>query len=147
VAIVVLDASVAIAFLDAADPHHSGAVAALTRLQGSEMVLPASAYAEMLVGPARRSRAAMDAAREFVIDLALRVEPIRADIAERAAVLRAAHRALKLPDALVHRHGRRARSDAPPHRGPNLEPSEPAGVDDLTRGMLPADELDGLARA
>ena len=32
---IVLDASVAIAFLDAADPHHSGAVAALTRLQGS----------------------------------------------------------------------------------------------------------------
>jgi predicted nucleic acid-binding protein len=101
VAIVVLDASVAIAFLDAADPHHSGAVAALTRLQGSDMVLPASAYAEMLVGPARRGRAAMDLAREFVIDLALRVEPISADIAERAAVLRAAHRSLKLPDALV----------------------------------------------
>jgi predicted nucleic acid-binding protein len=101
VAIVVLDASVAIAFLDAADPHHSGAVAALTRLQGSDMVLPASAYAEMLVGPARRGRAAMDLAREFVMDLALRVEPISADIAERAAVLRAAHRSLKLPDALV----------------------------------------------
>jgi hypothetical protein len=48
VAIVVLDASVAIAFLDATDPHHSGAVAALTRLQGSDMVLPASAYAAML---------------------------------------------------------------------------------------------------
>jgi predicted nucleic acid-binding protein len=101
VAIVVLDASVAIAFLDAADPHHSGAVAALTRLQGNDMVLPASAYAEMLVGPARRSPAAMDAAREFVVDLALRVEPINADIAERAARLRATHRALKLPDALV----------------------------------------------
>jgi predicted nucleic acid-binding protein len=101
VAIVVLDASVAIAFLDAADPHHSGAVAALTRLQGSDMVLPASAYAEMLVGPARRGRAAMDLAREFVMDLAVRVEPISADIAERAAVLRAAHRSLKLPDALV----------------------------------------------
>jgi predicted nucleic acid-binding protein len=101
VAIVVLDASVAIAFLDAGDRHHRGAVAALTRLQGSDMVLPASASAEMLVGPARRSRAAMDAAREFVIDLALRVEPISAGIAERAAELRAAHRALKLPDALV----------------------------------------------
>jgi predicted nucleic acid-binding protein len=101
VAIVVPDASVAIAFLDAADRHRRGAVAALTRLQGSDMVLPASPYAEMLVGPARRSRAAMDAAREFVIDLVLRVEPISASIAERAADLRAAHRALKLPDALV----------------------------------------------
>jgi len=101
VAIVVLDASVAIAFLDAADPHHSAAVAALTRLQGYDMVLPASAYTEMLVGPARRSPAAMDAAREFIVDLALRVEPINPDIAERAARLRAAHRTLKLPDALV----------------------------------------------
>jgi predicted nucleic acid-binding protein len=55
----------------------------------------------MLVGPARRSRAAMDAARELVIDLALRGEPISAGIAERAAELRAAHRALELPDALV----------------------------------------------
>lgn len=100
-AIVVLDASVAIAFLDAADPHHGGAVAALTRLRGNDMVVPASAYAEILVGPARRSRAAMDAAREFVTDLAIRVEPIGVDIAERAAILRAAHRALKLPDALV----------------------------------------------
>ena len=43
----------------------------------------------------------MDLAREFVMDLAVRVEPISADIAERAAVLRAAHRSLKLPDALV----------------------------------------------
>jgi len=41
------------------------------------------------------------AAREFVADLALRVEPISAQIAERAAVLRAAHRGLRLPDALV----------------------------------------------
>ena len=100
-ALVVLDASVTIAFLDAADPHHSGAVAALTRVQGSDLVLPASAYAEMLVGPARRGRGATDAAREFVTDLALRIEPISASIAERAAELRAAHRALKLPDALV----------------------------------------------
>ena len=43
----------------------------------------------------------MDATREFVSDLALHVEPISAAIAERAAILRASHRALKLPDALV----------------------------------------------
>jgi len=101
VAIVVLDASVVIAFLDAADRHHRGAVAALTDLRAEELVLPASAYAEMLVGPARRGREAMTAAREFVTDLALRIEPIGADTAERAAGLRALHRGLKLPDALV----------------------------------------------
>ena len=43
----------------------------------------------------------MAAAREFVADLALRVEPISAELAERAAVLRAVHRSLKLPDALA----------------------------------------------
>jgi predicted nucleic acid-binding protein len=101
VAIVVLDASVVIAFLDAADTHHAAAVAALAKVRSRELVLPASAYAEMLVGPARRGRQAMVAAREFVADLALRVEPLSADIAERAAVLRATHRSLRLPDALV----------------------------------------------
>jgi len=101
VAIVVLDASVVIAFLDAADTHHRAAVAAVARLRSEDLVLPASAYAEMLVGPARRGREAVTAAREFVADLALRVEPISAQIADRAAVLRAAHRGLRLPDALV----------------------------------------------
>ena len=100
-AVVVLDASVVIAFLDAANQHHHAAVAALTRVHSEQLVLPASAYAEILVGPARRGREAMAAAREFVADLALRVEPISAEIAERAAVLRALHRSLKLPDALV----------------------------------------------
>jgi predicted nucleic acid-binding protein len=101
VAIVVLDASVVIAFLDAADTHHAAAVAALAQVRSRELVLPASAYAEMLVGPARRGRQAMVAAREFVADLALRVEPLSVDIAERAAVLRATHRSLRLPDAFV----------------------------------------------
>ncbi len=100
-ALVVLDASVVIAFLDAADAHHRAAVAALTSVQSDELVLPASAYAEMMVGPARRGRQASAAAREFVADFGLRVEPISTDIAERAAILRATHRALKLPDALV----------------------------------------------
>ena len=100
-AIVVLDASVVIAFLDAADRHHQAAVAALTRVHSEQLVLPASVYAEILVGPGRRGREAMAAAREFVADLPLRVEPISAEIAARAAVLRALHRSLKLPDALV----------------------------------------------
>jgi predicted nucleic acid-binding protein len=101
VALVVLDASVVIAFLDAADSHHGAAVAALTRFHAEDLVLPASAYAEMLVGPARRGTSAMAAAREFVSELSLRIEPTTATVAERAASLRALHRRLKLPDALV----------------------------------------------
>jgi predicted nucleic acid-binding protein len=101
VAIVVLDASVVIAFLDASDTHHQAAVAALTSVGSEELVLPASAYSEVLVGPARRGRDVLAVVREFVTDLALRVAPLDSAIAERAAALRAAHRSLRLPDALV----------------------------------------------
>ena len=100
-AVVVLDASVVIAFLDAADAHHPAAVAAFEKVRSEQLVLPASAYAEVLVGPARRGRAAVSAVREFIADLAVRVEPTSVDIAERAAHLRASHRSLRLPDALV----------------------------------------------
>jgi predicted nucleic acid-binding protein len=101
VAIVVLDASVVIAFLDGSDSHHEAAVVALTRAEAENLVLPASAYAEMLVGPARRGSAALTAARQFVLDLALRIEPTTDRVAERAAILRAFHHSLRLPDALV----------------------------------------------
>jgi PIN domain nuclease of toxin-antitoxin system len=71
VAVVVLDASVVIAFLDANDTHHGTAVEALGTLVASDTVLPASAYAEVLVEPWRRGG------------------------------LRSQHRGLRLPDALV----------------------------------------------
>ncbi len=100
-AVIVLDASVVIAFLDAADVHHPGAVAAFEKVRSEQLVLPASAYAEVLVGPARRGREALSVVREFIADLALHVEPTSIEIAERAAHLRASHRSLRLPDALV----------------------------------------------
>jgi predicted nucleic acid-binding protein len=49
VAVIVVDASVVIGFLDAQDPHHRRAVAALTAMGGESLVLPASAYAEILI--------------------------------------------------------------------------------------------------
>lgn len=100
-AIIVLDASVVIGFLDAADVHHARAVAALGEIGRSDVVLPATAYAEVLVGPWRRGPDAIDAVEQFIADLPLRVEPVTADIARQAARLRAAHRRLALPDALV----------------------------------------------
>jgi predicted nucleic acid-binding protein len=54
VAVIVVDASVMIGLLDAKDPHHRRAVATLTAMGGESLVVPASAYAEILVGPARR---------------------------------------------------------------------------------------------
>jgi predicted nucleic acid-binding protein len=101
VAVVVLDASVLIAFLDASDRHHPAAVAAFEKVRSEQLVLPASAYAEVLVGPAGRGREALSVVRAFIADLALHVEPTSIKIAERAAQLRASHKSLRLPDALV----------------------------------------------
>ena len=64
-------------------------------------MLPATAYAEVLVAPARRGAAAVDRVDEALAALALRVEPVTPAIARAAATLRARHRSLRLPDALV----------------------------------------------
>jgi predicted nucleic acid-binding protein len=101
VAIVVVDASVVIALLDAGDAHHSAAVAAIGRTGRETLILPASAYAEILVDPWRRGPDAVAVIRRFVADLGIHIEPLTPDIAERAARLRARHGALRLPDALV----------------------------------------------
>ena len=100
-ALTVLDASVVIAFLDADDAHHSAAVGAVGRVRGGQLVLPASAYAETLVDPWRSGAEAVTVVKHFLAELAIQIEPLTADIAERAARLRAAHRSLRLPDALV----------------------------------------------
>lgn len=100
-AVVVLDASVVIAFLDANDSHHTRAVSALNAALASDAVLPASAYAEVLVEPWRRGADTVAQVRKFVADFGIRIEPLTADVAERAARLRARQRGLRLPDALV----------------------------------------------
>jgi predicted nucleic acid-binding protein len=99
----VLDAGVLIAFLDANDAHHTAAHAALgdARDRNDRFVVPASALAEILVGPSRKGEAAVAAVRELVGRVPIHVEPLDAEIAVAAAALRARHRSLKLPDALV----------------------------------------------
>ena len=103
-ALTVLDAGVVIAVLDAADGHHAAARAALSEAlaRGDELVLPASAYAESLVGPSRRGQAAVAALDAFLDDVPVRVEPLTRPVAAVAARLRAAGGpGLRLPDALV----------------------------------------------
>jgi predicted nucleic acid-binding protein len=100
-AVVVLDASVVIAFLDASDAHHAAAVGAVGRVRGSELILPGSAYAEVLVDPWRRGPEAVAVVKRFLTEAAIRIEQLAAEVAERAARLRSGHRALRLPDALV----------------------------------------------
>jgi len=95
----VVDASVVIALLDPHDAHHENARRALDEHAGSSLVLPASAYAETLVGPAQQGVA--DRAIEAIGRLGVDIAPIDAAVAEGAAALRARHASLRLPDALV----------------------------------------------
>lgn len=100
----VLDAGVVIALLDAADAHHTAAVASVrvARDRGDLLVLPASAYAECLVSPHRRGPDAVAVVDRFLDALPARVEPADRSIAAAAVALRATHgTALRLPDGLV----------------------------------------------
>jgi predicted nucleic acid-binding protein len=99
----VLDAGVIIGFLDANDAHHTKARVAVAdaRNRNDRLVLPASAFAEILVGPSRKSPVAVATVRDLVDRVPIVIEPLDAEIAVAAAALRARHRSLKLPDALV----------------------------------------------
>lgn len=103
-ALTVLDAGVIIGVLDADDAHHAAAGAALAESmeRGDVIAVPASAYADCLVEPARRGIETVEAIDAFLFDLAAEVEPITRQVARRAAELRARHGTrLRLPDALV----------------------------------------------
>jgi len=100
----VLDAGVLVGFLDAADLHHKSARDALVTAQddGHRLIIPASAFAESLVGPSRRGEDAVGELRQFVKRLPIDVIPLDESIALAAAALRARHGGrLKLPDALL----------------------------------------------
>ncbi len=100
----VLDAGVLIAILEQTDAHHGSARRAVAeaRSRGDRLVLPAAAYAEVLVNPSQRGAEAVATVDAFVDALPAPIEPITRDIAAAAAMLRARHgRALRLPDALI----------------------------------------------
>jgi len=104
VALTVLDAGVIIAVIEQADLHHDAAHRAVARAlkAGHRLVLPAAAYAEVLVKPSGAGGDAVNIVDEFIDALPAAVEPITRSIAAEAARLRAVHgRALRLPDALV----------------------------------------------
>ena len=101
-ALTILDAGVIIGVLDGRDVHHEaakGAVAAAIE-RGDALTIPASAYAECLVGPARHGSTQI--VDDFLADLPAEVEPITRQVAMRAAQLRAQYgRRVRLPDAFV----------------------------------------------
>ena len=103
-ALTILDAGIIIAILDSGDAHHAAAREALMRARsrGEELAIPASAYAEVLVGPFRQGVNAVAKVDEFLAALPARVEPATREIAATAARLRAQHGTkLRLPDALI----------------------------------------------
>lgn len=100
-AALILDASVLIGLLDAADSHHDSAVDEVEAADqaNTRLLTPASAYSEALVSFARAGRLAD--AREAIAAMGISVEPLTAATAELAAELRSSHERLRLPDAIV----------------------------------------------
>lgn len=98
-----LDAGVVIGLLDPDDAHHSSATSALRAAleRGDQLEMAASAFGECLVGPSRRGPAAVTVVRELFTRLPISVVALDADTAAAAALLRARHTSLRLPDALV----------------------------------------------
>jgi predicted nucleic acid-binding protein len=101
VAVIVLDASVIIAFRRTADALHARAAAAFRAHSMDEFVLPASAYSETLVSPMRVGVHEVGLLDQFIAEFPIRIVTITPEIARRAARLRADTASLRLPDALV----------------------------------------------
>lgn len=95
---IVLDASVLIAYLDRQDEHHTRAETLLAREIDDDFAANSLTLAEVLVVPARESRLA--AVREALGDLELQELAFPADSAVKLAQLRVSTR-LKMPDCCV----------------------------------------------
>jgi predicted nucleic acid-binding protein len=105
VGLTVADAGVVIAALDRSDAFHSHAISALRagQHQSDRLTVPASAYAEALVGPWRQGEAATAIVDDFLAELPAEIASADREIARQAARLRAISGPprLRLPDALV----------------------------------------------
>jgi predicted nucleic acid-binding protein len=99
----VVDAGVIIGFLDRSDAHHASSHRSLSDalVRNDRVVLPASAFAEVLVGPSRRGATAVATVRQLIDRVPIEIEPLDEGVAAAAAELRARHAGLRLPDALV----------------------------------------------
>jgi predicted nucleic acid-binding protein len=96
--VIVLDASVLIAHLDARDALHDRAETALTRIAAHSLAASTLTVAEVLVGPARAGRA--DEAVGVLRVLGVSEVRLPPDASTRLAELRA-RTGLKLPDCCV----------------------------------------------
>ena len=131
--LIVLDAGILIGVLDGSDVHHVPALEALRRAEESldQLVLPASALAEILVGPSRRGPEAVATVDGLLATLAIDLVAIDQAIARQAALLRAKTH-LRLPDALVVASAIVLRAD----RLLSTDRRWPRAVADLFRGTI-----------
>ncbi|MDN5859039.1 MAG: PIN domain-containing protein [Pseudonocardia sp.] len=95
---IVLDAGVLIAYLDAEDAHHERAVTLLAREIDDEFGANSLTLAEVLVVPARDNQ--LDATRAVLDELEVQELPFPDDTAVTLALLRAGT-GLKMPDCCV----------------------------------------------
>ena len=97
----VLDANAAIGLLDSHDAHHVRATERVAEhyARRSQILIPASAYAELLVHPLRAGTSA--GVEAFVDRPEVELVAIDRSLARTAAQLRADHASLRLGDALV----------------------------------------------
>jgi len=98
---VVLDSSVLLGLLDAQDALHQASVEALDRREKSAFVVPASAFAEVMVGARRLGERTAQRLEETIDDLVSEVYPIDRKVAWATAGIRARRKEIRLPDALV----------------------------------------------
>jgi predicted nucleic acid-binding protein len=98
VGVIVLDASVLIAYLDSEDAQHAQAESLLAREIDDDFAANPLTLAEVLVGPSRAGRLA--AARTALRELEVIEQPFPADTAVRLALLRA-DTGLRMPDCCV----------------------------------------------
>lgn len=98
-----LDAGVLIGLLDDENAHHRSAREVVTQAlgRGDRIEMAASTLAETLVAPARLGADAISVVHDACARLPIGVVPLDVGIATEAARVRARHRALRLPDALV----------------------------------------------
>ena len=98
---VVLDSDAVVAFLDRADALHDAADEAVRDLLGKDRLLASAVtYAEVLTG-ARLGRHDEKRVRGFFADLISEILPVDAEVADKAADLRARRKSLRMPDAMI----------------------------------------------
>jgi predicted nucleic acid-binding protein len=111
---VVVDTGVLVSLLDPQDANHDRATRVLheVRRARDQMVLPATALAELLVGASRLEPAALRTVEALVDAVVDQVREIDREVVGVAVRVRSRHRFLRLPDAMVLAVGQVVEADS-----------------------------------